>query len=61
MQDPEGFSVSRSGEEIVFQLSFAQQEAATEDDLGLGNLELGRVNLTMEFHGDIIQVSQRVP
>jgi hypothetical protein len=60
MQDPEGFSVSRSGEEIVFQLTFAQQEAATEDDLGLGNLELGRVNLTM-VPGDIIQVSQRVP
>lgn len=60
MNDPDGFMVTRSGDGIAFKLRFSgttTSDTGATDDLGLGNMQLGRVAMTIRFPGDVSSVS----
>src|SRR6266487_3689428 len=58
LDDPSGFSASVTGGQVAFSLSMGDQTTpATTDEFGLGDTQLGNIDLTVHFPGRIVSSS----
>lgn len=52
LDDPDGFSASATGGQVTFSMTMGDQTTrATTDELGLGDTQLGNIDLTVHFPG----------